>query len=171
VKVYSLRQTLNYCADRGIIVDDRKWLRFLHYRRGTAQEFSLLSAKEGSLAHLAAFEIPPHPFRGGLLAIGEWDVWNVDAVGQLLFESVLHRAGFKKALPDARFLRFSARDLELVRALLVPALLVPWDCYFIPEEGDHFVFVSHDSYGELHARNKRVFRKAKERFVGRGFSV
>lgn len=122
------------------------------------------------LARLAAsLTEAERDFRGAYLWITRWGVWdpNVEAVGFNTLERYRQGFGENRSLTTAPAHLFRHDELLSSVSCLVQPMLVGCDAYYIPQtaSGDfeHFLFVSHDSFLEIHTRTDKAHHDASQR--------
>ena len=122
------------------------------------------------LARLAAsLTEPEKDFRGAYLWITQWGVWdpNVEAVGFNTLERYRQGFGENRSLTTAAGHVFRHDEFLSSVPCLVQPMLVGWDAYYIPHTAagdfEYFLFVSHDSFLEIHTRTDKAHREANQR--------
>ena len=147
----------------------------------TAQSISInLRVKEPHqlvfLARLvAALGYEEVHFRGAYLWITTWGVWNLqeEAIALKTLEQFRRSLGENRSIQSAPGHHFRHDEfVESVCCLLQP-MLVGWDAYYIPTwaygELDYFIFVSHDSFVDIHVRTEVMRDKVNEILAAGGW--
>lgn len=98
------------------------------------------------------------PFRGALLWIRQWGVWNelVERAGLRVMEMMRRVSGDTMRLEEAPGYLFDARELVDLEVGLIQPLLIGWDAFMVPETGDYIVATSHDETTCVLARTPQI---------------
>ncbi len=111
-------------------------------------------------------------FRGAVLWITEWGVWDpqVEAVGFKALERFRLSFGESRSLESASAHYFRHDEFVDTVALLLQPMLIGWDAYYVPQWAyggtDHFIFVSHDSYLAVVTRTAEMHRRVLQGLHG-----
>lgn len=107
-------------------------------------------------------------FRGAYLWITTWGVWNAQEEA-IAFKTLEH---FRRSLGENRSIQSAPghyfRHDEFVESVccLLQPMLIGWDAYYVPTWAyggvDYFIFVSHDSFIDIHVRTKAMKDKMSE---------
>ena len=115
------------------------------------------------VAHLSYEE---SHFSGAQLWITTWGVWDphTEAIGFKTLEQFRRSYGENRSLETSPGSCFRHDEFtESVCCLLQP-MTVGWDAYYVPHWAsgrlDYFVFVSHDSFIDVHIRTQEMHEKA-----------
>src|SRR5262245_57552494 len=112
---------------------------------------------DSSERHCIAIELPEKPyqlvalanallpysgssqFQGALLWIRQWGVWNdlVEGTGFRVLELMRLTHGETKSLEEAPGLLFDAQELTDLQVCLVQPLLIGWDAFLVPKDGEY----------------------------------
>jgi hypothetical protein len=162
MKTLSNEQARLWCEQRGVSVTERGWLYFdPHDRRSITMG---LPKEPHQLVYLTSLFVSRNestPFKGALLWIREWGVWNrlVEIVGFRITETMRHAHGEAKSVREAPACVFDNPDLVDLQVCLLQPLLVGWDAFMVPENADYIVAVSHDSLVSVIGRTAEVHAK------------
>jgi hypothetical protein len=106
-------------------------------------------------------------FRGALVWITEWNVWNAleEVIGYRVVESLNRASGQPCAFEVGTGHAFRADELVETVGLLLQPMVYGWDAYYLPQWAygldEFFLHVSHDSYVTVITRTRefhdRVF--------------
>lgn len=117
--------------------------------------------------YLATLEYESWHFRGALLWITEWGVWNDldEGVGYRVVESMNRANGQPFSFEVGQGHSFRADELVESVGMLIQPMIFGWDAYFCPSWAygldEFFLHISHDSYVTVVTRTKefhdRVF--------------
>jgi hypothetical protein len=119
------------------------------------------------LARLAAhLWFDERSFGGASLWVTQWGVWSLDveSVGFTVLERM--RQGWGEPRPVISAPGHIFREEQFVESVscFVQPMLVGWDAYYIPQFAepslDYFLFISHDSFLEIHTRTKKAHGQA-----------
>jgi hypothetical protein len=120
-----------------------------------------------SLARLVAhLWFDERAFGGASLWITQWGVWSpdVESVGFTVLERM--RQGWGEPRPVISAPGHIFREEQFVESVscFVQPMLVGWDAYYIPQFAepslDYFLFLSHDSFLEIHTRTEKAHGQA-----------
>ena len=117
------------------------------------------------ISHLNYEEIH---FRGAYLWVTAWGVWNplVESLAFKTLEQFRRSYGERRSLEAAPGHCF--RDDEFVESVcsLLQPMIVGWDAYYVPRWAygglEYFVFVSHDSFVDIHVRTTEMYERVNE---------
>jgi len=155
-----------WCEARSIHVSPS---RFLSY--GTESPKCLIlsvPSKASRAIAMAGSLFPtwvPDEFRGALLWLREWGIWDehTETTGLTALEQLRKAAGEERSLGDAPGELFDANELWKMHAHFVQPLCFGWDAFLIPDQADYFVFLSHDEIICVVARTSTTLNSLKER--------
>jgi hypothetical protein len=109
---------------------------------------SLLDVEVNELDQLSGVE--------HLLWFRAWDMWPelVTSIGLEQLEILKRGLGIGEAISERPAILFSGTEIKsLVSCVPVP-LIFAWDCYVIPSSAEHLVFISHDQWVRVSARDE-----------------
>jgi hypothetical protein len=115
------------------------------------------------LAHLDYEEID---FRGALLWLTTWGVWNpqVEAIGLKMLEQFRRSYGENRSVESAPGHLFRDGEFTAAVCCLLPSMIVGWDAYYVPQWAyghlDYFLSVSHDSCLDIEVRTPEFYKRA-----------
>ena len=164
MKGLTKEQVQMWCKDRSIAVTNDDYLYFPQSRCCIAIE---LPTKPYELVALAN-ELLPYSestrFRGALLWIRQWGVWNelVERVGSRVMEMIRRASGDARSPEEAPGYLFDSQELVDLQVGLIQPLLIGWDAFMVPESGDYIVATSHDETTCVLARTPQIQERMLE---------
>ncbi|HTV58668.1 MAG TPA: hypothetical protein VMJ93_07330 [Verrucomicrobiae bacterium] len=152
-----------WCQQKSIAVTKDEYLYFSGSRHCLAIE---LPDKPYELVALANALLPYSetvPFRGALLWIRQWGVWNelVERAGFRIMEVMRSVHGDARRLEEAPGYLFDAQELVDLQVCLIQPLLIGWDAFMVPESGDYVVATSHDETTCVLARTPQIYQSMR----------
>jgi|SRR5690348_5100835 len=114
-------------------------------------------------------------FATAYLWITAWGVWNPweEAVAFKTLEQFRRSLGENRSVQSAPGHFFRHDELVESVCCLLPAMTVGWDAYYVPTWAagglDHFLFVSHDGFVDLHVRTKEMHDRVSKVLADRGW--
>jgi len=151
-------QALSWCQARAVAATKDSYLYFSETRRCITVE---LPEKPYELVALANSLLPyseAAPFRGALLWIKQWGVWNelVERAGFRVMQVMRSIHGDSKPMEEAPGYLFDERELVDLQVCLIQPLLIGWDAFLIPKSGDYIVATSHDELTCIMSRTLQI---------------
>lgn len=156
----------SWCQARGLKVTAD---RFLRYEPDNSHCFTVgLGEKPSRVIALADYLVPTWedvPFQGALLWIRERGVWGdySENVGAMIVQQMRLAKGESEPLEVSPGHLFGPDELFEIHSYFVVPLLFGWDAFVVPENGDYFVFVSHDGVAEVVARTAASAKELRNR--------
>jgi hypothetical protein len=97
-------------------------------------------------------------FQSCLLWFTDWGMWNDhhERVAYRMIDLLRAAHNEKHRLLETPAHLFDASEVVDAQTLLTMALIVSWDLYLIPWNGDFLVHNSHDEYVEVISRNEKI---------------
>lgn len=158
MKALTKEQVQSWCKARSVAVTSDDYLYFPESRRCIAIELPEKPYKLVALANTLLPYSEAAPFRGALLWIRQWGVWNelVERAGFRVMEMMRRVNGDTKRPEEAPGYLFEAQELVDLEVGLIQPLLIGWDAFMVPESGDYIVATSHDETTCVLARTPQV---------------
>jgi hypothetical protein len=158
MKSLTKEQAESWCKARFLAVTNDGYLYFPDSRRCIAID---LPEKPYELVALANALLPyseAAPFRGALLWIRQWGVWNelVERAGFRVMEIMRRVHNDTRRPEEAPGYLFDAQELVDLQVGLIQPLLIGWDAFMVPESGDYIVATSHDETTCVLARTLQI---------------
>lgn len=158
MRALTKEQVQSWCKARSVAVTSDDYLYFPGSRRCIAIE---LPEKPYELLALANAFLPyseAAPFRGALLWIRQWGVWNelVERAGFRVMEMMRLVSGETRPTQEAPGYLFDTRELVDLQVGLIQPLLIGWDAFMVPESADYIVATSHDETTCVLARTPQI---------------
>jgi hypothetical protein len=99
-------------------------------------------------------------FNGGMLWFKYWHGGSPQLVktGWKLVEKLRLAYGETRPLAIAPGHAFESDEFTDMNAFLLPCFVFGWDAYLIPSGGEHFVFISHDDYWTVVAKDEKTYQ-------------
>ena len=146
MKTLTKEEVHAWCKVRSVAVTSDDYLYFAGSRRCIAID---LPEKPYELVALANALLPyseATPFRGALLWVRQWGVWNdlVERAGFRVMEMIRRASGDPRPPEEAPGYLFAPQELVDLQVGLVQPLLIGWDAFMVPESGHYIVATSHD---------------------------
>ena len=129
------------------------------YYEGNPQCFTIgLEEKASRVIVLADYLIPTWNdvhFSGALLWIRERGIWGdfSEKVGAIILEHMRRAQGERATVEERPGHLFGPQELLEMHSYFLLPMLFGWDAFLVSEDGDYFIFVSHDGVAEVVARN------------------
>jgi hypothetical protein len=161
MKALTAEEARSWCEQRSVIADSEGHLSFSNVRRCISID---LPEKPYKLVALANFLLPystVDPFRGALLWIRQWGVWDefVERAGFRVMELLRCTHGETRSLGEAPGYLFEENELVDLQVALIQPLLIGWDAFLVPESGEYIVATSHDETTRITARTSAIHDK------------
>jgi len=158
MKALTREQVVSWCERKSVAVSKDGHPYFSESRRSIAVE---LPEKPYQLVALTNALLPYSnavPFKGALLWVRLWGVWNevVERVGFRVMEIMRNLHGDTAPLEQAPGYLFEEQELVDLQVCLLQPLLVGWDAFLVPESADYIVATSHDETTCVIARTHGV---------------
>ncbi len=149
-----------WCQDRSLIFDERGHLDF----QESSHRLSIsLEEKPTAVIALAralplAWDWEKIIFDGALFWIKDSRIWGdlSDPVGETIIQRLRSSSGETDSVERRPGHLFKPSELIEMQAYFIIPLLFGWDAYMVPENRDHFVFVSHDQYVDVVSRTTKA---------------
>jgi len=115
--------------------------------------------------YLATVGYGPLDFRGAVIWITEWGVWNPldESPGYRIVEAMCAAAGQPTSFEAGSAFRFRADELDQAIGMLLQPMIFGWDAYYYPSwsygQDQFFQHVSHDSFATIVTRTKDFYAK------------
>lgn len=114
-------------------------------------------------------------FLTAYLWITTWGVWNPweEAIAFKTLEQFRRSLGENRSVQAAPGNFFRHDELVESVCCLLPAMTVGWDAYYVPTWAagglDHFLFVSHDGFVDIHMRTKEMHDEVRKVLADRAW--
>jgi hypothetical protein len=161
MKALTREQAQSWCQRKSVIVNSEGYLYFSQNRLCIAVD---LPEKPYQVVALANHLLPYSssvPFKGALLWIRQWGVWNelVERAGFRVMEVMRRVNGETRSMEEAPGYLFDEQELIDLQVCLIQPLLVGWDAFLIPESGDCVVATSHDGTTSILSRTPQIHER------------
>jgi hypothetical protein len=145
-----------WCQSREIVLSNRGFLR---YEKGGTKGFTIvLNEKPADVINLGIRLIPDldelsmlpgpsaTPFSGALMWVRERGIWGKteENTGEMMISQLRLARGETAPLSKRPGHLFGHNEFYETQSFFMIPLLFGWDAFVVPENGDYFVFVSHD---------------------------
>lgn len=113
--------------------------------------------------YLATIGYDDWDFRGALLWLTDWGVWQAldEGPGYRIIESMNRASGQPVSFEAGTGHQFRADELSDAVGMLMQPMIFGWDAYYLPQwsygTGEFFLHVSHDSYVTLVTRTRAFY--------------
>jgi hypothetical protein len=99
-----------------------------------------------------------------LLWFTDWGMWNEvhERAGKFILEQMRAAYGERNPLIEKPGQLFEMSEAIALQSFLILPVLFSWDAYLVPENGEYFVFNSHDEYVRVVSRTQRTHEKLFE---------
>lgn len=143
--------------------------RYLNYEPDSPHCVTVgLEEKPSRVIALADYLVPTWedvPFKGALLWIREWGVWGdySEKTGAMIVKQMRLAEGESEPLEKRPGHLFGPDEVFEMHSYFVIAMLFGWDAFVVPENGDYFIFVSHDGVAEVVGRTAEKAEELRQR--------
>ena len=98
-------------------------------------------------------------YDGSLFWITDFGIWGdeQERIARVLLAKIRGTGVDEANLEKWPGTAFDEHELDSQRAAIVISLSIGWDAYYVPLHKDHFVFVSHDEFIDVHCRTDESF--------------
>jgi hypothetical protein len=116
--------------------------------------------------YLATIGYDDRDFRGVLIWVANWGVWNPqdEGLGCRIIEALNRSAGQQQSFEAAPGHLYRTDELVEATGMLMQPMVFSWDAFYAPiwsyGHGQFFLYVSHDSYVCLVTLTKEFYEKA-----------
>jgi hypothetical protein len=113
--------------------------------------------------YLATTGYEPVDFRGAMVWISEWGVWNPldESPGYRIVEAMCAAAGQPMSFEAGPGYHFRADELDQAIGMLLQPMIFGWDAHYYPSwsygQDQFFLHVSHDSFVSVVTRTKEFY--------------
>jgi hypothetical protein len=107
------------------------------------------------------------PYKSGslscasLLWFTDWGIWNEvhERAGMFMLEQMRAARGQYRPLIEMPGQLFDSSEATALQSFLILPVLFSWDAYLAPENGEYFVFNSHDEFVCVVSRTQQMHEK------------
>jgi hypothetical protein len=161
-------EAARWCGDRGITFT-HDWPHRLAITGGHPLGIHVMVPEPGLqavfMAHrlvtAGASETPEENFRGALLWLQDWGIWNesMDGTGEALLDGLRGNHPLAADWKAAPAQLYSQEELAGARAAAFVPLMFQWDAYLVPASGDIVYSISHHGLVEFRFRHAADFER------------
>jgi len=99
-----------------------------------------------------------------LLWFAVWGIWNQvhERAGMYIIQQMRGACGERNPLIKTPGHLFQRSEATALQSFLILPVLFTWDAYLVPQNGEYFVFISHDEVIYVVSRSERIHDRLLE---------